>query len=406
MKILRMIARLNIGGPARHVVWLTKEFQDDEFQTTLVVGTVPEGEGDMGYFAAENNVEPVFIPEMSRELSLGDIFSLYKAYRLLKREQPDVIHTHTAKAGVIGRGAGFLYRWLTPKTLLGKPQRVKIIHTFHGHIFHSYYGGLKTKIFLLIEKMLARFATDKIVVITGQQFAEIHDKFGVGKRKQFELIPLGIDLEKLEDAGDGRAALRQELGAGADEIVVGFVGRLTAIKNVGLLLEAARLYHACDKSDTLPRLKFVIIGDGELRGQLESEAADLGPLVTFLGNRNDPHVFYAGLDIVALTSHNEGTPLSLIEAMACAKPFVATAVGGVIDLAGPVTDESHGFTVCERGLLVPPGSANELLDGIIYLAQDSGLRQAIAAEGRDFAHSHFSKARLFNDIRALYRRLV
>ena len=152
MKIVRIIARLNVGGPARHVVWLNEALQDDEFESVLVTGRVPEGEEDMGYFAEANGVKPIFIEQMSRELSPKDAISLWKIYKEFLREKPDIIHTHTAKAGTIGRVAGFFYRWFTLKTLIGKPRKVKIIHTFHGHIFSGYYGDLKTKVFLFIEK--------------------------------------------------------------------------------------------------------------------------------------------------------------------------------------------------------------------------------------------------------------
>ena len=140
MKIVRIIARLNVGGPARHVVWLTKELQTDDFKSVLLTGTVPVGEEDMSYFASENDIAPVFIPEMSRELSPKDLISLWKIYREIKRQKPDIIHTHTAKAGTIGRAAGFLYRWLNRKN-------IKLVHTYHGHVFHSYYGRTKTKFF-------------------------------------------------------------------------------------------------------------------------------------------------------------------------------------------------------------------------------------------------------------------
>ncbi len=147
----------------------------------------------MAWFAEENSVKPVFIEELSRELSLKDVISLWKIYKQLRVEKPDIIHTHTAKAGTIGRIAGMFYR-------LSSRKKVSIIHTFHGHIFHSYYGNLKTKVFLFIEKFLARFATDKIVVISKQQFDEIHKEFGIGKKEQFEIIPLGIDLEAFADS--------------------------------------------------------------------------------------------------------------------------------------------------------------------------------------------------------------
>ena len=294
---------------------------------------------------------------MSREFSARDVVSLYKVYRTIKREKPNIIHTHTAKAGTIGRAAGFLYRWLTFGTLIGKPRRVRIVHTFHGHVFHSYYGSLKTKIFLTIEKLLARIATDRIVTITDQQFDEIHKKFGVGRERQFEIIPLGIDLGLYAEQTDKRNVLRDEIGARDDEIVVGFVGRLTEIKNVPLLLRAAQIYKET-RTDGMPRLKFVIIGDGHLREELEAEAdvLGLGELVTFLGNRDDAGIFYAGLDIVALTSLNEGTPLSLIEAMACGKAGDFDRGRRRRRPAGRQRSKDEGFSACERGILVDPGS--------------------------------------------------
>jgi glycosyltransferase involved in cell wall biosynthesis len=404
MKIVRIIARLNVGGPARHVVWLTKELEDREFQSVLLTGTVPEGEEDMNYFAFNNGVEPVYIPEMSRELSPKDVVSLWKVYRRLVRERPDVVHTHTAKAGTIGRAAGFLYRWLTWKTLIGRPRRVKFVHTYHGHVFHSYYGGLKTKIFLFIEKSLALLATDKIVVISRQQLDEIHGRFGVGRAEQFEVVRLGIDLEPFADSRAKRRFLREEIGAADDEILVGFVGRLTEIKNVPMLLEAARLY----RENRAPvKLKFVVIGDGHLRPALEKEAAALGlsDTVKFLGNREDADIFYAGLDIVALTSLNEGTPLSLIEAMACEKAVISTSVGGVVDLLGEIETEKDGFVVCRRGLRTASGDHESFYKGLIYLAENEALRDRTSAAGKRFIEENYSKERLVGDIKRLYEKL-
>ncbi|HEY0460342.1 MAG TPA: glycosyltransferase [Pyrinomonadaceae bacterium] len=398
MKIVRIIARLNVGGPARHVVWLTKNLQGAEFQSVLLTGTVPEGEEDMNYFAAENGVSPVYIPEMSRELSPKDVVSLWKVFRRMWREKPDVIHTHTAKAGTIGRVAGFFYRWLAWKD-------VKMIHTYHGHVFHSYYGKRKTAIFLFIEKSLARL-TDKIIAISEQQRAEINEKFGVGRARQFQVVQLGIDLSPFAGAEAKRHILREEIGAADDEILVGFVGRLTEIKNIPLLLEAAKIYKEQARAD-LPKLRFVIIGDGHLRGDLEAEAEKLGvrDVVLFLGNRSDTGVFYAGLDIVALTSLNEGTPLSLIEAMANGTAFVSTAVGGVVDLLGRQVAEHENFRICERGIGVASGDAQALCGGLIYLAKDENLRKALGARGREFVRDNYSKERLTTDIINLYREL-
>ena len=405
MKILRIIARLNVGGPARHVVWLTEALQDDEFQTTLIAGTVPPGEENMGYFAEEHSVKPIFIEEMSRELSPKDLISLFKVYRVIRRSKPDIVHTHTAKAGTVGRAAAFLYKWLTWKAIIGKPRGVKVIHTFHGHVFHSYYGNLKTKVFILIERLLARLATDKIVVITTQQFDEIHYGVGVGKPGQFEVIPLGIDLSSFMRADEECTALRAEIHAEDDELLIAFVGRLTEIKNIPLLLEAARDY---TRESETPKARFLLVGDGHLRGQLEEMAREMNleDIVVFLGNRNDVDIVYAGADIVALTSLNEGTPLSLIEAMASGRPVISTAVGGVIDLLGAEIEENEGFSVCERGVSVPSGSATGFAKGLRYLAKNEKLRLDLGQKGRDHTTAVYSKERLVNDIKNLYRSVV
>ena len=399
MKIVRIIARLNVGGPARHVVWLTKELHKPKFNSVLVAGTVPEGEESMQYFAEENGVKPIYIEEMSRELSPKDVISLWKIYRVFCREKPDIICTHTAKAGTVGRVAGLIYRWLNWKD-------VKMVHTFHGHVFHSYYGKLKTGIFLLIEKILAVLTTDKIIVITRQQFEEINKKFGVGRADQFEIIQLGIDLQKFEDAEQKRDILRREIAAAEDEILVGFVGRFTEIKNIPLFLEAAKNYREQQKNGS-PNIKFVLVGDGHLRPGLEKMAAEYGleDSVVFLGNRNDTDIFYAGLDIVALTSFNEGTPLSLIEAMACEKPVVSTSVGGVPDLLGAVRSEKTGFTLCERGLAVASEDAKGFSAALDFLASDKKLQKELGEAGKVFVTKNYAKERLIYDIENLYRKM-
>lgn len=193
-RVLRIVARLNVGGPARHVTWLTAGLADRGYESWLLTGRVPPGEEDMSYFAAAHDVHPVVVPSMSRALSPKDILTVWKLYRLFCSLRPDIIHTHTAKAGTVGRVAGLLYRWLTPGTLVGRPRRCRLVHTFHGHVFHSYFGPKKTRFFLTIEKCLARLATDRIVVLSPQQFREIHHQFGVGQPQQYAVIPLGIDL--------------------------------------------------------------------------------------------------------------------------------------------------------------------------------------------------------------------
>ena len=401
MKILRIIARLNVGGPARHVVWLTRFLANDEFESRLLAGTVPDGEEDMGYFARENAVEPIYIPELSRELSLKDVVSLFKIFREIRRYKPDIIHTHTAKAGTVGRVAAFIYKWLTPGTLVGQPNKVKVVHTFHGHVFHSYYGTLKTRLFLVIERVLAAVATDRIVVISEQQMDEIHTRFRVGRRSQFIVIPLGIELGALKATSQKRDAARSIFGAKSDEIVVGFTGRLTEIKHIPLLIRSAK---ECVNAGNF---RFVIVGDGSLRSELESLADTLGITenIVFLGNREDVSELLPGFNIIALTSKNEGTPLSLIEAMAAGRPVISTAVGGVVDLLGEIDERFDGFDQCERGIAVNEQTPESFARGLIFLAKNGRLRESLSAEGVEFTRDQYSVERLTSDISSLYRQI-
>jgi glycosyltransferase involved in cell wall biosynthesis len=403
MKVLRIIARLNVGGPARHVVWLSAGLKDRGYETLLVAGVPPEGEDDMSYVAAAAGVEPTILPEMSREISSRDLITAWKLYRLMLRERPSLVHTHTAKAGGVGRAAGIMYRWLTPSTLIGRPRECCFVHTYHGHVFHSYYGPLKTKLFLLIEKMLARM-TDRIIVISEQQRREINEDFHLGQREQFAVIPLGIDLNVYADSQARRPKLRGEISAGDNDLLIGIVGRLTEVKNHELFLEAAALL----KKTSTQRLKFLVIGDGTRRSKIESQARQLGISndVVFLGTRDDPENFYPALDVVALTSLNEGTPLSVIEGMANSRPVIATAVGGVVDLLGQEVEACDGYTICERGLGVQSGDAQGFANGMKRLIDDASLRDELGARGREFVLTNYSKERLLNDIAHLYADLL
>ncbi len=409
MKIVRVIARLNVGGPAKHVVWLTKGLQSAECETLLVAGSVPPGEDDMAYFAAEQGVTPVFIPEMSREISPKDIVTVWKLYQLFRREQPDIIHTHTAKAGTVGRVAGFLYRWLTRGTLVGRPRQCRLVHTYHGHIFHSYYGPLKTRLFLLVEKTLGRFATDRIVVISEQQRDEINKTFRVGASDRFRVLPLGLDLKVFSEWEARGARFRQELGLEPGDILIGIVGRLTEVKNHELFLRAAAEYKQRSGHDHA-KVRFAVIGGGTLRDELLEQTATLGLAedVKFVGNRRDLDEIYPALDVVALTSLNEGTPLTLIEAMANGRPVISTAVGGVVDLLGkPIERTAEAdYVVCERGISVRPQDASAFAQGLARLVADEVLRRELGQRGLQFVTNQHSTDRLFCDIRSLYQELL
>ena len=393
IRIARIIVRLNVGGPARHVTWLSEALSGNEFETVLVTGVVPPGEDDMSAFARERGVTPVVIPEMSREISPRDVITIWKLLRLFRRFRPDIVHTHTAKAGAAGRAAGFLYRWLTFGTLIGRPRRVKFVHTYHGHIFHGYYGRAMTHVFLMIERMLAR-VTDAIVVLSEQQRREIHEDFRVGRAKQFHVIPLGIDLREIETSQR----------TPHEHFVIGIAGRLTAIKNHDLFLRAAA------RLRDLPHVRFAIYGEGTERAALEARAAQLalGTSVVFAGTRPASEI-YSSIDVAALTSVNEGTPLTLIEAMSTGVPAISTAVGGVVDVLGSVlervNEDGAGYEIRERGITTVSNDEAGFAAGLRRLVTDGTLRSELAARARTFAHATYSKERLIADIIRLYREL-
>jgi glycosyltransferase involved in cell wall biosynthesis len=299
---------------------------------------------------------------------------------------------------------------LTPATIIGRPRRCHFVHTYHGHIFHGYYGKSKTRVFLWIEKLLARLITSRIVVVSEQQRREINETFGVGRTEQFKVIPLGLDLANFAEPEKRRQTLRNELGVRDSEILVGIVGRLTEIKNHELFLQAAAKFKAVRGVEHSP-VKFVVIGDGNLRQKLAGTVAALGLAddVIFAGSRKDPENFYAGLDAVALTSKNEGTPLTLIEAMANGVPVISTAVGGVVDLLGErdgEADPEAQYQICRRGISVVPNEADAFAAGLERLVSDVSLRKELGARGREFVVRNYSRERLLDDIRALYRGLT
>jgi glycosyltransferase involved in cell wall biosynthesis len=403
VRVVRIIDRLNIGGPAKHVAWLSAGLDPEEFETVLITGTVPPGEGDMSYFARSAGVSPVTIKEMSRELGPRDIVVIAKLLGHLLRLKPQIVHTHKAKAGATGRIAAALYKWLTPSALWLRPRRCRIVHTFHGHIFHSYYGAAKTGIFLAVERALA-LVTDRIVTISEQQRREINEEFRVGRPAQFEVIPLGIDFDEFS-RHSGR--LREELGVEDDEMLIGIVGRLCEVKNHAMMLEAmARLNESLASSG--PAIRLVVIGDGHLRPELERLAASLAvsDRVTFAGFREDAPSLYADLDIVALTSLNEGTPLTLIEAMSCGRVVATTEVGGVIDIMGERRKQDERFSIWDHGVTAPSKDVEAFARALKYLIERPEARREMGERGRAFVRSRLSRERLLLDTARLYKKLA
>jgi glycosyltransferase involved in cell wall biosynthesis len=401
IRVARVIDRLNVGGPAKHVVWLSDGLNPNEFETLLITGTVPPGEGDMSYFARDHQVDTLVISEMSRELSPRDILVIVKLLFQFLRFKPLVIHTHKAKAGAAGRIAGMLYRWLTPSALLLRPRDCRIVHTYHGHVFHSYYGRFKTRLFILIERALARLCTDQIIVVSEQQRREICDSFRIGRPEQFRVIPLGLDFEEVTGS---RVDARRECGVSDGEVAIGIVGRLCEVKNHEMLLDSNYLL----KSLTDASVRLLIIGDGHLRNGIEAKTRALGlaEQTVFTGFREDATSLYAGLDIAALTSLNEGTPLTLIEAMCCGRAVAATEVGGVVDVMGSRREAIDGFTVWDHGITAPSRDFNAFARGLQFLIDHPELRREMGERGRAFVRTRLSKTRLLSDIESLYRHLL
>lgn len=391
IKILRIIARLNIGGPAIHTVLLTEGLSREDFDSLLVCGSVEKGEGDMGYLAAEKNVTPFVIPELGRSINpFNDFIAFSKIYSVICKEKPDIIHTHTAKAGTLGRLAAILYNFRPGN------KKIKLIHTFHGHIFSGYFNRLNAALFLRIERFLAKF-TSVIITVSESVKAELLS-LGVCPAEKIAVVPLGFELDKFLSVGP----------RSQKQVNIGIIGRLVPIKNHKLFLDAASIV-LCENPGV--KIGFMVVGDGPLKKELEGRARALGlsANVSFLGWQKDLERVYEDLDIVALTSINEGTPVSIIEAMACARGVVVTDAGGVRDLLGKprvASSVSSSVKIMERGVLVASRHPQDFAEGIAALIKNRQLRETVASAGREFVRQHFSKSRLITDIENLYKKIL
>ncbi|MDD5431484.1 MAG: glycosyltransferase family 4 protein [Candidatus Omnitrophica bacterium] len=394
IKVLRIIARLNIGGPAIHVILLSEGLNKDQFVSLLVSGSVSPNEGDMSYLLKGKNISLSFIPELSRELNLlNDAIALWKIFKIIRKEKPDIIHTHTAKAGTLGRLAGILFNSL----VLNPKEKIKLVHTFHGNVLSGYFGRLKTSLFLGIERIFALF-TNKIITVSESNKKELISLM-ICKEDKIEVIKLGFELDKF-----------LEIKPKEDKFLkVGIVGRLVPVKNHKLFIYAAAILL---KSYPGNNLAFDVVGDGELSLELKNLALDLkiSEKLNFHGWRKDLNNVYSDLDIVALTSINEGTPVSLIEAMASGRAVVATDVGGVRDLLGnriniEIVPDAN-FEILERGIIVKPQDVASFAKALILLLQNAQLRKDLGRRARHFAENEFTKERLVNNIENLYNQLI
>ncbi len=377
IRIMRIIARLNTGGPAIHVSLLTAKLCAPEYESMLVCGNVGEHEGDMTYYAQQHGVEPVILPLLSRELHpLRDIWTLWQLYRMIRTFKPDVVHTHTAKAGFVGRVAA----WLA-----GVPV---IVHTFHGHVFRGYFGHLKTRVFLWLERLTARMS-DTVITLTDGLRRELAETYHVARKTRITVLPLGLDLDVFAKTPRKQGDFRTQLGIPTDAPLIGIVGRLVPVKNHALFLQAA------DKiRQTLPDAHFVIVGDGELRAELEAqvETLGMGGCVHFTGWQRDVAPIYGDMDVNVISSLNEGTPVSVIESLAAGCPVVTTAVGGLPDLL-----DQGAF-----GTLVPSQDVDALAAAILNtLANPPAVTPAQTA-----MIDRYGIDRLVRDLDSLYHGLL
>ncbi len=391
---MRIIARLNIGGPAIHAVLLSSCLDRNRFETLLVTGEKEPREGDMSYLARRARIEAVVIPQMRRSLNpLLDLIAFFKICGLISRFRPQILHTHTAKAGTLGRLAALtinLWRALTLSPF------IRTVHTFHGHVLSDYFNPIQTAFFRTLERLLAA-GTDRLVTVSETVKQDLL-RLKISSGKRLSVIRLGFDLEPFLSLEPARCATRPR---------VGIVGRLVPIKNHRMFLDAVTLL----ETDAQAHCDFEIIGDGELRESLQSYAQQKGIAahLEFRGWQQDLPAVYRNLDIVALTSLNEGTPVSIIEALASGRAVVATQVGGVSDLLGAARsgfEDNAGFKVCQRGILIRSGDARGLFEALRFLCAHPQLWPALTEAGRIFARENFGKERLVGEIERLYGELL
>ena len=403
IRILRIIARLNIGGPAIQAINLSGEFPENLYETLLVCGEVGPNEGDMRYLARERGVQPHILSGLGREISLFDDAKSFNALRrIVKQFKPHIIHTHTAKAGTLGRLAG-----ISINLLRRNVQKIKLVHTFHGHVFHSYFGRLKTFVFVHIERLLGKF-TDSIIVVSQTQQDDICRKYKIAGLEKVRVVPLGFDLSgftscEYKQNGNKNQSLPYDSG---QVLLVGIIGRLTQVKNHRMFLDAIK----CLKDNgSIDVFRFVVVGDGELKADLKRYSAELNieDYVHFTGWEKDMPALLRSLDVVVLTSLNEGTPVSLIEAMAAAKPVVSTDVGGVRDLLGRTTTKSTGgYRLTQHGILVPSGEHEMLAHALRFISENRQLGKEMGANAREFVLENYSMEKLIKNIESLYMDLV
>ncbi|MCA9471171.1 MAG: glycosyltransferase [Nitrospirales bacterium] len=406
IRVVRIIARLNVGGPAKQALFLTQSLNNQVFQSYLIAGAVGANEENLAFPPSFPENRVYSIPMLGREISWWqDIRAFFEISKVLKTIRPHIVHTHTAKAGTLGRLAAM---WTSVP--------IKI-HTFHGHVFKGYFSRWKTSFFIFIEKILAYF-TDRIVVLSESQRRDLAQTFKIAPSWKFQVIPLGFNLSPFISHG-ARSSSRIRFGIELKSFVIGFIGRLVPIKNPFLLLEAydqAKAWRQRKRAASVENLQpwsVIVVGGGELHDAMQSEvlARGLSQQVVFYGWQHEVQHVHAAVNVVVLTSLNEGTPVALIEAMAASKPFIATNVGGVADLMigegkRKVDDTGGSYVIFRNGILVDSQDSHGLASALLYVFSHPDEAQEMGRVGRDYAVKHFDESRLLGDVRALYQDLL
>jgi glycosyltransferase involved in cell wall biosynthesis len=386
--VARVITRLNIGGPAIQAITLTTALERHGFATRLLHGRLGAGEGDLS-----NTLPPtanaVLLPTLCRPVSpVDDVRTLVGLYREFRQLRPRVVHTHMAKAGLLGRLAATAYNWTR-----GSAPPARVVHTYHGHVLEGYFTPAISSLFLTLERLLAR-ASDAIVAISPALQRELVDTYRIGRTRQYRVIPLGFDLTPFRSIDDAaRADARSRLALNDGIPVIATVGRLTAIKRHELFLEMVA--HIKRRHSDIVAL---VAGDGERRHELQAYAQRLGleGTVRWLGWRRDLATIYGATDVFVLTSRNEGTPVAIIEAMASGVATVSTDVGGVKD----VIDSPS------VGVLVGSADAAALAEQVQALLANSAGRRQMGNTARQRVLERYGVERLVEDVAQLYRDLL
>jgi len=390
-KVLRILNRFNIGGPTYNAAYLTK-FLSPEFKTVLVGGSIEEEEDSSEYILKQLGIKPIVIPEMQRSIRYNsDVIAYYKLKEIIQRFKPDIVHTHASKPGALGRWAA--YRSGVPV----------IVHTFHGHVFHSYFNRIKTELFKQIERKMAAVST-RIVALSDIQKFELSVEHKICEPEKIAVIPLGFDLNRFQEQKQyKRNKFRKEYHLEEDELAIGIIGRLVPIKNHELFIRSmAQL-----KLQTNRKVRAFVIGDGEIRNRLIALCRELGLSVSLFPDKSPADITFtswikevdvanAGLDIICLTSLNEGTPVSLIEAQASGKPVISTNVGGIENVV------YSGKT----GILVNSPDVLHFTQALKELVSNDTLRIKMGEAGWEHVSTRFHYTRLVNDIKELYYQLL